>query len=153
MSTMDCFSLSDDDIEEIALASEAAPLHITDDATFLKFKNDRLVTIKSGKNNFTCLVLRDPNGRFKPSCLNYQAVFSILSAYELQMKSLYNGLSNEEINAALDKAFKNGKIPKAETGALVYMMSPNNKIVYKGKLVSTPLNHCDFSLHCFQLLL
>lgn len=135
-----CFSLSKSDLKEIAHASEAASPHITDDATFLKFKNDRLVTIKAGKNNFTCFVVRDPRGRFEPSCLNEQAVRSILPAYELQMKLLYKGQTAEETHAALGKAFKDGELPASETGALVYMMSPNNKIYFKGKLVPTPVH-------------
>ncbi len=140
----ECFALSKEDVKEIAHAAEAAPLHITGDATFLKFRNSKFVKIKNGKNNFTCFVVREPKGRYEPSCLNEQAVRSILPAYELHMKLLYKGLSYDETYAAIDKAFKSGKLPTAETGSLVYMMSPNNKFYYKGKIVSTLIHHMYF---------
>jgi len=143
--SLKCFSLNKEDQEEIASASEAAPAHITKEATFLTFEKGRLVKIKSGKNNFTCFVVREPKGRYEPSCLNEQAVRSILPAYELHMKSLYSGLSYDETYAVLDNAFKKGKLPTAETGSLVYMMSPYNKF-YKhkeGKLISSPIHHLD----------
>lgn len=138
------FASSESDLQEILYASEGAPSHITDNATFLKFQNDRFVEIKAGGNNFTCLVVREPKGRYEPSCLNEQAVRSILPAYELHMALLFKGLSYEETHTALNQSFKEGKLPTAEPGALVYMMSPNNKFYSNGQLVTSPIHQMYF---------
>ncbi len=139
-----CLALSEAQRGYIAQASEAAPSHITNDATYMDFKDGRFVKIKTGKNNFTCLVVHEPKGRFEPSCFNDEAVRTILPAYEMHMKLLYQGLSYEKTYEALDKAFKNGKLPTAETGALVYMMSPNNKFYHDGKLSHSPVHQMYF---------
>ncbi|WP_194868677.1 chromate transporter [Pseudoalteromonas sp. PPB1] len=139
-----CFSLSEADRLEISRASEGAPSHVTKDATFLKFKGGKFIPIKQGKNKFTCAVVHDPNGRYEPSCFNEPAVRTILPAYELHMKSLYEGKSYDETYKIVGEAFRAGKLPTAETAALVYMMSPNNKMFYNGKLYPTPVHHMYF---------
>lgn len=138
------YTLTQSDLEEIEHASEGAPVHITDKATFLKFEQGKFSVIKKGSNNFTCFVVREPKGRYEPACLNEQAVRSILPAYELHMKLLHEGVSYKDTHTALDEAFKKGKLPAAETGSLVYMMSPHNKFYYKGKIYPTPIHHMYF---------
>ncbi len=113
--------------QEIALASEAAPAHITEHASFMMFKKGRFELIRQGSNNFTCLVVREPKGRFEPSCLNAEAMQSVFYSYQMLMKMLYAGYSYTDTYKAIDVAFKKGELPDAKDAALVYMMSPNNK--------------------------
>jgi len=112
---------------EIRHASEAAPAHISDSASFMIFKEGKFQRIKEGTNNFTCMVIRDPMGRFEPSCFNEQAMESVFHTYEMQMRLMNEGKSNEETLSAIGQAFEQGLLPAATTGSLVYMMSPNNK--------------------------
>ena len=119
-------TFAETDSQEILLASEGGPEHITSDASFMKFENSKFVYIKRGKNNFTCLVMREPKGRYEPACLNAEAMRSVFPTYQLNLNLLYSGHSYEETYQEIEKRFKESKIPTAEAGALVYMMSPNN---------------------------
>ena len=116
-----------DHLKEIHLASEAAPQHITAQASFLAFENGRFTPIKQGTNNFTCLVMRSPEGRFEPACLNEQAVRSILPTYEKHMQLRWQGLSKQQTMDKLAQLYQQGQLPTAETAALVFMMSSNNR--------------------------
>ena len=133
---------SNDHAQEIRNASEAAPKHVTENASYLKFEDGKFVLIKKGSNNFTCFVVHDPNGRFEPSCANEQATRSVLPAYEMHMALLYEGLSYEQTYQALQEAYDRGDLPSAETGSLVYMMSPNNQIYDSdlGSIRPTPVH-------------
>ncbi|MGK0299024.1 MAG: hypothetical protein ACI9XC_002650 [Gammaproteobacteria bacterium] len=137
-----CLALSPEDTQEINFAAEGAPKHITDEASYLKFVNGKFESIKKGTNNFTCFVVREPKGRYEPSCLNEEAMRSVFPTYELQMNLLYSGLSYEETYKRTELAFKNTQIPTAEVGSLVYMMSPNNKFYNQSteKLERSPVH-------------
>jgi hypothetical protein len=52
---------------EIRQASEAAPAHIVEHASFMRFVDGEFQLIKTGTNGFTCLVVREPLGRFEPA--------------------------------------------------------------------------------------
>ncbi len=140
------YALNPEDAQEIMSASEAAPEHITEFATFLKFKDGDFLTIKKGVNNFTCFVVREPKGRYEPACLNQEAMRSVFPAYELHMTSLYNGLSYGETYKDIKLAYEKGKIPTAETGSLVYMMSAKNKMYNpkSGERYPTPIHQMYF---------
>lgn len=108
-------------------AAEGAPPHITDKASYLKWKDGKFVEKITGSNGFVCLTLEDKQGRFEPSCLNQAAVASVLPVYELQTRMLEQGKSIQQIHGEIDKQFKAGRLASPEPGALVYMMSPRNK--------------------------
>jgi hypothetical protein len=131
---------------EITHATEGAPGDISKNASFMAFNEGRFHLIKQGKNNFTCLVIRDPKGRYEPSCLNEEAVRSILPTYEMQMRLLYEGKGYNTTWHTIEHAGHRGELPIAETGALVYMMSPNNKYYdnRKNTLVDSPVHQMYF---------
>ena len=132
--------------ETIALASQGAPAHITANASFMEFDGKQFNLIREGSNQFTCMVIGDPLGRFEPSCFNSQAMQSVFPVYSLQMQLLYSGHSHEEANEMMAAAYTQGKFPAVESGALVYMMSPNN-LIYNAtqkKLVPTPVHQMYF---------
>lgn len=132
--------------QEITYASEAAPKHITDSASFVMFRGVTFKTIKKGSNNFTCLVLRNPNGRFEPACLNKQAMETVLPTFEYHTARLYAGVSTKQVMDEITKKFEADELPTAETGALVYMMSPNNRayIEESAELISFPPHQMYF---------
>lgn len=111
----------------ISMASEGAPNNVTDEAAIMKFENDDFHIIRKGKNNFTCMVISDPQGRHEPSCFNEEAMRSVFPTYKYQMEMLHKGKSHDQVNSLIELEFKKGNLPTAEHGALVYMMSPNNR--------------------------
>lgn len=136
------FALTEHEQQEIVLASQAAPSNITEHASFMMFRDGGFVLLKEGKNNFTCLVVRNPQGRFEPSCFNTEARNSVLYTYELEMKLLYEGMSPEGVLSVINNHFLEGTLPTAITGSLVYMMSPNNKFYnYSTKTLGTTPIH------------
>lgn len=121
------FSIELNDQQIISMASEAAPDNVTSNATIMKFADGKFHTIRTGSNNFTCMVVSNPNGRYEPSCFNEEAMRSVFPTYQYEMSQLYQGKNQETVNQLINSEFKKGKLPSAEHGALVYMMSPNNK--------------------------
>lgn len=139
-------AMTDQEKQEITYASEAAPKHITDSASFVMFESGKFKIIKKGSNNFTCLVMRNPNGRFEPACLNKQAMESVLPTFEYHTVRLYAGVSTKRVMDEIAKKFEKDELPTAETGALVYMMSPNNRAYLEesGELISFPPHQMYF---------
>ncbi|MCL1126228.1 hypothetical protein [Shewanella surugensis] len=113
--------------QEIAGAKEAAPLHITNDASYMIWEKERFVQKIQGKNEFVCLVLRDGKGRYEPSCLNKAAMNSVFPVYEYQTAMLAKGMSIQDIFNNINVMSASKKLPAPDPGAVVYMMSPNNK--------------------------
>ncbi len=136
------FALEPLDAKIITMASEGAPDNITSSATIMKFVDGEFQAIRKGVNNFTCMVISDPQGRYEPSCFNDEAMRSVFPTYKFQMKHLYLGKSHEVVNRLIEAEFKRGSLPTAESGALVYMMSPNNKAFnpMTKKLELTPIH-------------
>lgn len=112
---------------EIQFASQAAPSHITDNASFMAFERGKFKLVKRGSNNFTCLVVRNPEKRFEPACLNEEAMRSIFPTYELHMALREKGMSDSQALEEIRRQFEDGQLPTAETASLVYMMSANNR--------------------------
>ncbi|MFT2092516.1 chromate transporter [Paraglaciecola sp. 2405UD69-4] len=128
------FSTQATDIKEnnaievaVKQASEAAPEHIVKNASFMRFAHGKFNIIKAGTNDFTCLVVHEPNGRYEPSCFNKPAMKSVFFSYQMHMKYLYMGYDAKQTHQKLVQAFQLGELPKPETGSLVYMMSRNNR--------------------------
>ena len=115
------------DKAEFDMAREAAPDHITKDASYMIWQKDRFVKKVSGTNGFTCFVLRDNKGRYEPSCLNKAAMKSVLPVYNYQTKMLQEEVNIKTIYEGIEKRANSGVFPKPEPGAVVYMMSPKNK--------------------------
>ncbi|ALU44600.1 hypothetical protein [Pseudoalteromonas rubra] len=112
---------------EIAQAKEAAPVHITQNASYMVWEEDRFVTKIAGSNEFVCLVLTDGQGRFEPSCLNKQAMRSVFPVYEYQTRMLLQNMPIQEIYKNIEAMAKAKTLPEPGPGALVYMMSHRNK--------------------------
>ncbi len=144
--SLNCFASRQKKQEEVSRVSEAAQLHITQNATFTMFADGEFKLIKKGSNNFTCFVVREPKGRYEPACLNEEAMRSVFPAYKMHMRLLYSGHTYESTHKKIDDAFNAGILPTAEAGALVYMMSPNNMMYNPAndQLSKTPIHQMYF---------
>lgn len=122
---------------ELEDAAEAAPQHITENASYMIWGGDKYVSKITGTNEFVCLVLRDGKGRFEPSCLNKAAMKSIFPVYEFEAQMLQNGKNISDIHKAIEERFKQGQFEAPAPGALVYMMSKRNRFYnhFEQKLV------------------
>lgn len=125
---------------EIALAKSAAPAAISDRATIEVLTNGGLRVSHRGDNGFVCFVMRGFTGAptfapaqlrlmaydpktLAPICLNPQAVKMVLPYYELRTKLGIEGKTPEEIAQAVQKAYRNGEIPKRNQVSFAYMWS------------------------------
>ncbi|MFT6989721.1 MAG: hypothetical protein ACJASL_001694 [Paraglaciecola sp.] len=115
---------------EIRQASEAASAHIVEHASFMRFVDGEFRLIKTGTNGFTCLVVREPLGRYEPTCFNPPAMQSVFYTYQMHMKYLYMGYDYPQTYQKLVQAFEDEKLPLPEPASLVYMMSPKNQNYY-----------------------
>lgn len=119
---------------EIALARSAAPPSISGHAEILVMDQHGYKTAVKGTNGFACMVERswtnnldnpgfwNPKAR-APFCLNAAAVRSYLPITVLKTRLILAGESKEQMNAALQAALDQKKIPPIERGAMCYMMS------------------------------
>ena len=126
--------LMPDQNAEIALARTAAPPSISDKATVMVLGRDGYKTAAQGTNDFVCLVERgwaaaigdpvfwNPKNR-SPICLNAAAARTYLPIDLLKTRLVIAGKSQAQIGGALEAAFRQGKLPPLEPGAMCYMMS------------------------------
>jgi len=144
--TAEAVAMTDEEKQEVTFASEAAPNHITDSASFVMFRDGKFKTIKKGSNGFTCLVVRNPHGRFEPACLNEPATESVLPTLEYHTARLYAGATKKQVMEEIAKKFEMNELPTAKIGALVYMMSQNNKAYLEdiNKLIPFPPHQMYF---------
>jgi len=133
MAPIEQYLIADRDAE-IALARSAAPTSISKDATVLVLTRRGYEEAVKGANGFVCLVdrgwqapLSDPelwNPKVRaPTCLNAQAVRSVLPAQMKRTEWALGGLSREEIKARTNAALEKKEFPPPEVGAMSYMMS------------------------------
>ncbi len=120
---------------EVALARTAAPANVSDSATVLVLTRKGFVKAVPGTNGFTCLVLRSfdqtvgaPdfwNPRFRaPHCLNAPAVRTVLPEMLKRAEWIMSGVSPAEIATRTRRAYASHQFPMPATGAMAYMLSP-----------------------------
>lgn len=128
---------SDNEIEQ---AKEAAPSHITEHASYMVWDKNRFVRKLKGTNEFVCMVVKDGKGRYEPSCFNRAAMKAVFPVYEYQAKLLAQGKTIQEIHDKIKKKSMSKYFPAPEPGAIVYMMSKNNKYYdyFNNKLMDIP---------------
>jgi hypothetical protein len=135
--------LMPDRAQEVALARSAAPEAISRDATVLVLGRQGYETAVAGTNGFVCMVDRGWTGPFDwpeywnpriraAACLNPQAARSILPIARLRTRMVLAGRTHAEIVSALRKAFASRRLPRLESGAMAYMMSPSAYLTDEG---------------------
>jgi hypothetical protein len=123
---------------EIALARTAAPAAISNHATILTLTAHGLTPAVKGDNGFTCYVDRqwmhvnipaNWNTRMEsPVCYNAAGSASVL-LYTLKRTTLaMNGMSEADIEKAMDDAVASKELPPAAPNSVAYMMSKQQYI-------------------------
>lgn len=113
---------------QIALAKSAAPPDVTDHATIMVLgKNGYEVAVK-GTNGFTCLVLRQYLNTLEPECYDAEGSRTTLQTDLFIEQQRARGVSDAEIEKAIDAGYKNGKFKAPAKAGIVYMMSPHNRV-------------------------
>ncbi|MGC2635964.1 MAG: hypothetical protein WA294_02225 [Acidobacteriaceae bacterium] len=133
MAPLDQYLIADPNAE-IALARTAAPASISRDAKVLVLGRNGYEVAVQGTNDFVCLVERgwaaaigdpvfwNPKNR-SPICVNGAAARTYLPISLLKAQLALAGKSQAEIGQALEAAFRQGRLPALEPGAMCYMMS------------------------------
>jgi hypothetical protein len=133
MAPIEEYLIADRDAE-IALARSAAPVSIAKDATVLVLTRKGYDKAVEGKNGFVCLVDRGWQAPFTdlefwnpkvraPTCLNPQAVRSVLPAQMKRTEWALAGVSKDDMMARAKAALDKKEFPPPEVGAMSYMMS------------------------------
>jgi hypothetical protein len=124
---------------EIAMAQSSAPPSIAKDATVLVLTKHGYETAIQGTNGFVCMVGRtwtdgfdrpefwNPKNR-GPACYNPQAARSVLPIDLMRTKFALAGQSKEEIHESMKAAIAKGELPAVEPGAMIYMLSKQQRI-------------------------
>jgi hypothetical protein len=130
--------LMDRDVE-IALARSSAPPSIAKDATVLVLTKNGYETVVKGTNGFVCMVGRtwtdgfdrpefwNPKNR-GPACYNPQAARSVLPIDLMRTNFALAGQTKEEIHESMKAAIAKGELPALEPGAMIYMLSKQQRI-------------------------
>lgn len=133
MAPVDQYLMADRNAE-IALARSGAPKSISDGAEVMVLGRSGFEVAVQGTNDFVCIVERswdaaigDPvfwNPKTRgPNCFNAAAVKSYLPIVLMKTQLALAGKSQAEIDAAVQTAFSEKKLPALEPGAMCYMMS------------------------------
>ena len=128
-----------DRASEIALARSAAPEGISGKATIQVLGPSGYTTAVKGSNGFVCIVERAWMSPFNsaqfwnpkvrgPDCYNPRAAKSILPIVYKRTTLALNGLSKENIQAAMKAALDAKQLPSLMPGAMSYMMSRQQHI-------------------------
>ena len=124
---------------EIALARSAAPPSIAKNATVLVLGKHGYEAAAEGTNGFICMVGRtwtdgfdrpefwNPKNR-GPACYNPQAARSVLPIDLMRTNFALAGQSKEEIHESMKAAIAKGELPAVELGAMIYMLSKQQRI-------------------------
>ena len=115
------------DQNEIALAREGAPKHVSAAANVMVWEKGRYAQKVKGTNGFTCLVWADIRGTSEPSCFNAAAVEAVLPVYQFQRQMLEKKTPIQDIHATIAKKAESGEFPPPKPGAVVYMASNKNR--------------------------
>ncbi|MGH9415087.1 MAG: hypothetical protein ACRD01_00510 [Terriglobales bacterium] len=124
---------------EIALARTAAPASISGKAKVMVLGRDGFQVAVPGTNHFVCLVERswdaaigDPNFWNPhirgPDCFNAAAARTFLPIVFMKTRLALAGKSQAQIDAAMQVAFNQKKLPALEPGAMCYMLSKESYV-------------------------
>jgi hypothetical protein len=124
---------------EIALARTAAPPSVSDRATIKVLTRSGFVVAREGDNGNVCMVMRgfsaptytpapfrdlvyDPSIR-APICFTAPAAKVAMPYYEMRTKLALDGKNPSQIAAALEAAYKEGRLPRRHGVTIAYMWS------------------------------
>jgi hypothetical protein len=135
-------------LQEIELATSAAPEHLRKDATVYVFGKQGYEKARSGTNGFTCLVNRDGaqsgDNTLRPTCWDPEGSSSIVPVMRRVGELLALGKSAAEIKTDIEAGFGDGRFHEPRKTGIAYMLSGDVKEFDKhtGKIVAR-----DFPAH------
>jgi hypothetical protein len=129
---------------EIALARSAAPAALSGKATVKVLTKTGFVVASQGDNGMVCLVMRGFSGPTytpaplrdlvydasirAPICFAAPAAKTVMPYYELRTTLGLAGRTPDQIAAAVDEAYKAGKLPKRTATTFAYMFSAHQHL-------------------------
>ena len=121
--------------EELRIAATAGPEAVTKGATYYRLTAEGYEKAREGDNGFHCFVERswtgpapdnsrafDPKVK-APHCINPEGARTTMQEIFLVAELAMAGRSSEEIDEAVDRAYRDGSLSLPRTLSLTYMMS------------------------------
>lgn len=126
--------------EEVELALSAAPEHLRGEAAVYALTEAGYKKVREGSNGFTCIVYRDHPQSQKPTCWDAEGTETIVPRVLFEGELLMQGKSRQEIVAAVNQGFEEGRFIAPRRAGIAYMLSPHIKryIARTGKLGTFP---------------
>jgi hypothetical protein len=125
------FSLPRED--RIKLAQTAAPPEISEKATVYLLERSGYLKIREGTNGFSCFVDRQTPFNQEPTCFDAEGSATTLATRLFVEEQRGLGKTEEQIAAAVDAGYKNGKFHAPPKPGIVYMMSTQGYLLIPGK--------------------
>jgi hypothetical protein len=131
------FSLPRED--RIKLAESAAPPEVSSKATVYILERSGYEKVREGTNGFTCFVDRQTPLNSEPTCFDAEGSATTFPTRLFAEDQRAKGKTEEQITAAIEEGYKNGKFIAPRKSGIVYMMSDSAYILISGnKLVHVP---------------
>jgi hypothetical protein len=131
------FSLPRED--RIKLAESAAPPEVSSKATVYVLEHSGYEKVREGTNGFTCFVDRQTPLNSEPTCFDAEGSATTFPTRLFAEDQRAKGKTEEQITAAIEEGYKDGKFIAPRKPGIVYMMSDSAYILVPGnKLVHVP---------------
>lgn len=118
-------------VQEIELATSAAPEHLRKDATVYVFGKQGYEKARAGTNGFTCLVNRDGaqsgDNTLRPTCWDMEGSNTIVPVMLRVGELLSQGKNAAEIKSDIDAGFNDGRFHEPRKTGIAYMLSGDVK--------------------------
>jgi hypothetical protein len=113
---------------QIALAMEAAPAEITENATVYILGKTGYEVAKTGTNGFSCLVDREFVTTMEPECYDAEGSATTLKTRLRTEELRAQGKSEEDIQRDIEQGYKEGRFKAPDKPGVVYMLSDKNRV-------------------------
>jgi hypothetical protein len=113
---------------QIALAESAAPPPVAQDSTVYVLGPTGYTKARDGKNGFTCLISRQRRDTLEPECFDAEGTATVLPLRLFVEAQRASGISEAEINQAVEAGYRSGKFSAPRKPGLVYMLSDHNYV-------------------------
>jgi hypothetical protein len=118
--------------EEIAIALSAAPEEVSSRADVYVLRGTDFVKARAGTNGCGCVVVRDLHeGSLYPICFDREGARTVMLREMKETSLRARGLSEAQVERAIEEAFAAGTLIKPARPSLAYMMSPK-QVLFSG---------------------
>ena len=125
--------------DRVKLAESAAPPEVSTKATVYILERSGYEKVREGTNGFTCFVDRQTPLNSEPTCFDAEGSATTFPTRLFAEEQRAKGRTEEQITAAIEEAYKDGKFIAPRKSGIVYMMSDSAYILVPGnKLAHVP---------------